>query len=67
MKKPTRELLKKAWIAGVKAQRKKYLKIEEIQEPPYHWRKPEDFKFEGSEYEAGMLAAAKVLLSGMSR
>lgn len=66
-KKLTMKLLREAWIAGVKAQRAKNVAIARKAcpefEPPTHWTPPEEFRFAGSEYEAGMRAAAKVLFS----
>lgn len=66
MKTVPKYVLRKAWIAGIRAQRDKIMEIERAKNRAYkhpaHWHDPEELPFDGSEWEAGMDAAARVLL-----
>lgn len=60
------EVLREAWVAGTKAMRKEFHRMEKRRnpdyQPPTQMKDPELAPFAGTEFEPGIRAAAKVIL-----
>jgi hypothetical protein len=55
------EVIRKAWVAGTREQRRKYRETHGAGNWPL--TEPQDVDFAGSEHEAGMRAATEVILA----
>lgn len=65
------DVLRQAWIQGSNAQRAGIIANERKKDPdwnpPSHWKPADQYQFTGTEYDAGMRAAAEVILKHLAR